>query len=136
MTGKRGALAGAFVIMQRGGWRRLGVVSRDMECPEELTSPVSFSVAAGISKSGASPLAAVARTLSAKPLSGPLPRSVEGCNGAVVRVAFRARGGSHNATSCAIWRAAEAMLEYGVNIVAVTDRGVPGRTRDRSSRRQ
>jgi hypothetical protein len=44
----------------------------------------------------------------------------------VVRVAFRARGGSHNATSSAIWRAAEAMLEHGVNIVAVTDRGVPG----------
>jgi hypothetical protein len=33
----------------------------------------------------------------------------------------------HNSTSCAIRRAAEAMLEHGVNIVAVTDRGVPGR---------
>jgi hypothetical protein len=43
---------------------------RDVGCPEELTSPVSFPVPAGISKSGASPLAAVARTLSAKPLSG------------------------------------------------------------------
>jgi hypothetical protein len=36
---------------------------------EELTSPVSFPVPAGISKSGASPLAAVARPMSAKPLS-------------------------------------------------------------------
>jgi hypothetical protein len=33
----------------------------------------------------------------------------------------------HNARTCAIRRAAEAMLEHGVNIVAVTDRGVPGR---------
>jgi hypothetical protein len=31
----------------------------------------------------------------------------------------------HAATSCAIWRAAAAMLEHAVNIVAVTDRGVP-----------
>ena len=33
----------------------------------------------------------------------------------------------HSATSCAIRRAAAATLEHGVNIVAVTDRGVPGR---------
>ena len=43
-----------------------GVVLRDVG----LTSPVSFPVPFGISKSGASPLAALARTLSAKPLSG------------------------------------------------------------------
>ncbi len=33
----------------------------------------------------------------------------------------------HGSTSCAIRRAADAMLEHGVNIVAVTDGGVPGR---------
>jgi hypothetical protein len=33
----------------------------------------------------------------------------------------------HSSVNCAIWRAAEAMLEHGENIAAVTDWGVPGR---------
>jgi hypothetical protein len=70
MTGKRGlwrarsSLSGVTDVAVAGG------ALRDVGCPEELTSPVSFPVPSGISKSGASPLAAVARTLSAKPLSG------------------------------------------------------------------
>jgi hypothetical protein len=59
---KERALAGAFVMS--GGWSR-------RQRRVALTSPVSFPVPAGISKSGASPLPAVARTLSAKPLSEP-----------------------------------------------------------------
>jgi hypothetical protein len=91
-----------------------------------VASPVSFPVPAGISKSGASPLAAIARTLSAKPLSGRshdpgrlqwrcgsgrLSRSVQ-----VLTTRRAVRSGV----------AAEAVLEHGVNIVAVTDPGVPG----------
>jgi hypothetical protein len=98
---------------------------RDVGCLEDLTSPVSSAVPAGISKSGALSLAAVARTLSAKPLLGPLPRSVVGRNGAAVRVFFRTGEVLHTSTSFAIWRAAEAMLERGMNIIAVTDRVCP-----------
>jgi hypothetical protein len=69
MTGKRGGSARSSSSGVRNG-AVAGVVLRDVGCPEELTSPVSFPVPAGISKSGALPLAAVARTISAKPLSG------------------------------------------------------------------
>ena len=57
----------------------------------------------------------------------PLPRAVKGRNGAVNRSPFERLEALHSSANCAIWRAAEAMLEHGVNIVAVTDRGVPGR---------
>jgi hypothetical protein len=50
-----------------------GVVLRDVGCSEELTSPVSFPVPADISKSGTSPLAAVA----SKAVIGPLARRQE-----------------------------------------------------------
>jgi hypothetical protein len=69
MTGKRALWQARFSSCGLWDGAGAGVVLGDVGCPEELTSPMSFPVPAGISKSGASPLAAVARTPSAKPLS-------------------------------------------------------------------
>jgi hypothetical protein len=66
MTGKRGLRRARSSLSGVTDGAVAGVVLRDVG----LTSPVSFRVPSGISKSGASPLAALARTLSAKPLSG------------------------------------------------------------------
>ena len=70
MTGKRGLWRARSLSSGVADGAVAGVVSGDAGCAEELISPASFPVPAGISKSGASPLAALARTLSAKLLSG------------------------------------------------------------------
>jgi hypothetical protein len=70
MTGKRELRRARSSSSGVGNGAVAGAVLRDVGSPEELTWPVSFPVPAGISKSGASPLAAVARTLPARPLSG------------------------------------------------------------------
>jgi hypothetical protein len=102
-------------------------VSREGGCREELTLPVSFPVPAGISKSGASPLAAVQSHVG-KAVIGPLPRrSVVGPNGAVVQVSFRAGRGRAQLDEHARCGERPRRCEHGVNIVAVTDRGVAGR---------
>jgi hypothetical protein len=95
MTGKRELWRARSSSAGVGDRAVAGVVLRDVGCPEELPSPVSSPVPASISKSGASPLAAVA----SKAFIGPLPRAVVGGNGTVVRVSSRAcslvRDGSH-----------------------------------------
>jgi hypothetical protein len=58
MTGKRGLWRARSSSCGMGNGAVAGVVLRDVGYPEELTSPVSFPVPAGISKSGALPLAA------------------------------------------------------------------------------
>jgi hypothetical protein len=55
MTGKRGFWRARSSLSGVGMEPSANVVLRDVGCPEELTSPVSFPVPAGISKSGASP---------------------------------------------------------------------------------
>jgi hypothetical protein len=85
MTGKRGLWRARSSSSSR---RRRRV--RDVGCPEEPTSPVSFPLPAGISKSGVLPLAAVQNHVG-KTLIGPLPRSVVGRNDAVVRSLIPAR---------------------------------------------
>jgi hypothetical protein len=59
MTGKRGLSRTRSSSPQGGDGAVAGAVSRDGGCREELTLPMSFHVPAGISKSGASPSAAV-----------------------------------------------------------------------------
>jgi hypothetical protein len=61
MTGKRGLWRARSSSCSVGEGAVASVVLRDVGCPEALTSPVSFPVPAGISKSGASPFAALAR---------------------------------------------------------------------------
>jgi hypothetical protein len=62
------------------------------DAPEELTSPMSFPVPAGISKSCVA-LGSCRQNPVGKAVIGPLPRSVVGRNGAVVR--SLTRDGSH-----------------------------------------
>jgi len=67
MTGKRGlwrARSESSGVGDEGG---ADTVPCDADCREEPMSAVSIPVPAGISKSGASPLATVVRTASAKP---------------------------------------------------------------------
>ena len=66
-------------------------VLRDVGCPEELSSPVSFPVPAGISKIGCIAFGSCRQNHVGKAVIGPLPRSVVGRNGAVVLI----RDGSH-----------------------------------------
>jgi hypothetical protein len=70
MTGKRELWQARSLSCGVGDGAVAGVVSCDVGCPEELTSPVWFPVPAGTSKSGTSPLAAVA----SKAVIGPLAR--------------------------------------------------------------
>jgi hypothetical protein len=93
---------------------------------EEPLSAVSIPAPAGISKSGASLFATDVLTASAKLLWG---RSQEPCQAAMAQWIGSPLDRDevlHNSASCAIWRAAAAMLEHGANIAAVTDLGVPG----------
>jgi hypothetical protein len=82
-----------------------GVASRDVGCPEELTSAASVPVPGGISKSGASPLARSpepcrqSRYRAAPTIHGRTPR----------RSGSDLRSSLQNSTNRAMWRAAEAM---------------------------